>query len=173
MEFVFALALLLLALAIVALWISRRGRQAGGLPTGRVISADMGGWKRQEKPLYDPETGLAGRPDYLVEQNGAIIPVEVKSGWAPAEPHPGHLYQLAAYCLLVERTTNRRPPYGILHYRNRTFAIDYTPSLEDELLDLLEEVRLQQRRPEAARSHDSPARCARCGYRESCDQSLK
>jgi CRISPR-associated exonuclease Cas4 len=173
MEFLFFLAVVLLALAVAALWFSRRARRAGGLPPGRVISSDMGGWKRQEKPLYDPQSGLTGRPDYLVEQNGAIIPVEVKSGWAPSDPHPGHLYQLAAYCLLVERTWGSRPPYGILHYRNRTFAIDYTTALEEELLALVEELRLQQRRTEAARSHDSPARCARCGYRDTCDQRLK
>ena len=143
MEYVFILAILLLVLAVAALWISGRQRTAGGLPSGRVISADMGSWKRQEKPLYDPQSGLTGRPDYLVEKNGSVIPVEVKSGWAPSEPHPGHLYQLAAYCLLVERNWGSRPPYGILHYRNRTFAIDYTAVLEEELLALVEEIRLQ------------------------------
>lgn len=172
-DFFFLLAVFLLTLAVAALWFSRRVRRAGGLPAGRVISADTGGWKRQEKPLYDAQSGLTGRPDYLVEQAGAIIPVEVKSGWAPSEPHPGHLYQLAAYCLLVERTWGSRPPYGILRYRNRTFAIDYTTVLEEELLALVEEVRLQQRRVEAARSHDSPARCSRCGFRDTCDQRLK
>ena len=104
------LAGLLLVLALLALWLSSRQRAASGLPEGRVIAADTGSWKRLEKPLYDAQTGLTGRPDYIVEQAGALIPVEVKSGWAPAEPRNSHLFQLAAYCLLVERSSGKRPP---------------------------------------------------------------
>lgn len=167
-----ALALVFLMLAGAALWLSARQQRKAGLPPGRVITADMGGWKRPEKPLYDPQTGLTGRPDYLVKQGNTFIPVEVKSGWAPPEPHESHVYQLAAYCLLVERTHGSRPPYGILRYRNRTFAIDYTPRLEAALLELIETIHACQRRGEIDRSHNEPARCARCGYRKSCDQRL-
>ncbi len=167
------LAGLLLALALLALWLAARQRKAAGLPEGRVIAADMGRWKRPEKPLYDAETGLTGRPDYLVEQRGVLIPVEVKSAWAPAEPREGHLFQLAAYCLLVERSSGKRPPYGILHYRNRTFAIEYTPGLEAELRALLDEMHeAQQRRGEAHRSHEEPSRCARCGYKGVCEEKI-
>lgn len=173
MNWFLPLAALLLILALFAWWVAARQQRRAGLPGGRVIAADVGRWKRPEKPLYDAQAGLTGRPDYLVEQGGALIPVEVKSGWAPAEPRNSHLFQLAAYCLLVERTSGRRPPYGILHYRNRTFAIDYTPALEAELLDLLDEMRGQLQRGEARRSHEEPARCAGCGYRSACDQQLR
>jgi CRISPR-associated exonuclease Cas4 len=168
----YLVAAFLAVLAILAWIISNRQRRAAGLPEGRVVAADTGGWQRLEKPLYDPDTGLTGRPDYIVQRKGVVIPVEVKSGWAPAEPHESHLYQLAAYCRLVERTYGSRPPVGILHYRNRTFEIDYTPDLEAELLDLLEEIRLQARRGPANRSHNEPGRCARCGFRTVCDQKL-
>jgi CRISPR-associated exonuclease Cas4 len=94
----------------------------------------------------------------------------VKSGWAPDAPREGHLYQLAAYCLLVQRTTGQRPPYGLIAYRNRTFAVDYTPELEHRLLELMEALRQQER--EAHRSHEEPARCARCGYRSACNERL-
>lgn len=167
-----AFALVFLVLAGAALWFSARQYRKAGLPPGRVIAADMGGWKRPEKPLYDPQTGLTGRPDYLVKQGGRFIPVEVKSGWAPPEPHESHVYQLAAYCLLVERTYGGRPPYGILRYRNRTFAVDYTPRLEATLLELIETIHACQRRGEVDRSHAEPARCAHCGYRKGCDQRL-
>jgi CRISPR-associated exonuclease Cas4 len=170
--------LVLLAVALLVLWAASRQRRASGLPSGRVITSDTGMWKKVEKPLYDPVSGLTGRPDYLVEENGALIPVEVKSGRAPALPHDSHLYQLAAYCLLVERTYNQRPPYGILRYRDKTFSIDYTPVLERELLALMDAMRAQERssrraKGEApARSHHEPGRCARCGYRDICDQRL-
>jgi CRISPR-associated exonuclease Cas4 len=172
MNLALPLAGLLLFLAIGLLWLAARQRRASGLPAGRVVAADMGSWRRLEKPLYDPATGLAGKPDYILEQNGAFIPVEVKSTWAPAQPYDGHLFQLAAYCLLLERNGRPRPPYGILHYRNRTFAIDYTAVLEEHLLNLLDAIHTQQRHGEADRSHEQPTRCARCGYRQACDQRL-
>jgi CRISPR-associated exonuclease Cas4 len=172
MNWVLPFAGVLLILALIVLLAARRQQKESGLPAGRVIAADMGGWRQLEKPLYDPTSGLTGRPDYILEQGGVLIPVEVKSAWAPGEPHESHIFQLAAYCLLVEKTSGKRPPYGILHYRNRTFAVDYTPTLEMELRVILEEMRLQQRRGEAARSHDQPARCTRCGFREICDDRL-
>lgn len=166
------LGIFLLVAALVVLWIASRQRRATGLPSGRVIYSDTNRWNRVEKPLYDPISGLTGKPDYLVEEGGILIPVEVKSSRAPSIPHDSHVYQLAAYCRLVERMYHQRPPYGILHYRDRTFSIDYTPALEDELDALLDRIRDQEHQGEASRSHDEPARCARCGYRNICDQRL-
>lgn len=166
------LAVLLLVAALAVLWIAGKQRRSSGLPAGRVIYSDTNRWAKVEKPLYDPLAGLTGRPDYLVEENGVMIPVEVKSSRAPSLPYDSHVFQLAAYCLLVERAYGRRPPYGILRYRDRTFSIEYTPALQRELEDLLDEMRMQERRGEANRSHNEPARCARCGFRAVCDQRL-
>src|SRR5512133_532005 len=157
-------AVLLLCAALIILWLSGRQRHEAGLPAGRVIYTDTGAGSKVEKPMYDPVSGLTGKPDYLVAENGALIPVEVKSSRAPNLPYDSHVYQLAAYCLLVERTYGKRPPYGILRYRDRSFSIDYSPALENELEDLLDAIRLQERRGEADRSHEEPGRCARCGF---------
>ncbi|MHB8113412.1 MAG: CRISPR-associated protein Cas4 [Bellilinea sp.] len=166
------LALLLAAAALALLWLSRRQRQSAGLPAGRVLYSDPKVIGAPERPLYDPDTHLTGKPDYLVEEHGVVIPVEVKSGWAPPEPHPGHIYQLLAYCLLVEKTHGKRPPYGILRYRNRSFSIDFTPDAERELRSLLEEMHAAARHKELNRSHEDRSRCAHCGYRSICDQKL-
>jgi CRISPR-associated exonuclease Cas4 len=115
---------------------------------------------------------LTGKPDYLVEQNGKIIPVEVKSGRAPEAPYDSHIYQLAAYCLLVEKTYHTRPPYGIIHYENRDFSVDYTHDLENALVDLLVEIQRDTHKKNVPRSHEQPARCAKCGYRNVCDERL-
>jgi CRISPR-associated exonuclease Cas4 len=162
----------LLLLALVLLWQSGRKQRSAGLPGGRVIYTDTGAWGKVEKPLYDPALGLTGKPDYLVEKNGQLIPVEVKSGRAPEAPYDSHIYQLAAYCLLVERTMGSRPPYGIIHYNDRDFAVDYTPDLENSLLDLLADIRRDERREEVDRSHDSPARCNKCGFRNICEEKI-
>ena len=104
------IALILVVAAVLLLWLGQRQQRSAGLPAGRVLYADPKIIGAPERPLYDADTHLTGKPDYLVDDNGKIIPVEVKSGWAPPEPHPGHIYQLLAYCLLVERTYEKRPP---------------------------------------------------------------
>jgi len=166
------LALALIIIALLLLWLSARRQMEAGLPGGRVIYTDTRGWGPVEKPLYDPGLGLTGKPDYLVEKGSQIIPVEVKSSRVVDAPYDSHIYQLAAYCLLVQRTLGSRPPYGILRYNNRTFAIDYTPQLETALIELLNEMRVSGEHKEQDRSHNSPERCARCGYRSTCDQAL-
>jgi CRISPR-associated exonuclease Cas4 len=162
----------LLLLFVILLWQSGRTQRAAGLPGGRVIYTDTRAWGKVEKPLYDSSLGLTGKPDYLVEQKGRYIPVEVKSGRAPQAPYDSHIYQLASYCYLVEKTMGSRPPYGIIHYENRDFAIDYTPELENALLDILAEMRRDDHRHEVQRSHESSARCAKCGFRHVCEQKL-
>ena len=166
------LSLFLLLLALLFFWHSSRQRQAAGLPGGRVIYTDTRGWGKLERPLFDRTLGLTGKPDYLIRQNGQIIPVEVKSGRAPGAPYDSHIYQLAAYCLLVERAYGVRPSHGILHYQDRDFAVDYTPALESSLLDILADMKRDEVRDQVDRSHEQTARCARCGFRNVCDQSL-
>lgn len=166
------LALALVLLAFYLLWQSGRSRRAAGLPGGRVIYSDTRAWGKSDRPLYAQGLALTGKPDYLVEQEGRIIPVEVKSGRAPETPYDSHIYQLAAYCLLVDKAYGKRPPYGIIHYTDRDFAIDYTPQLESSLLDLLAEMRRDERRHDVPRSHESAARCRGCGFRQDCDDAL-
>ena len=166
------LGLTILLIALVLFIISGVQRRASGLPGGRVIYSDTRAWGKVEKPLFDHDLGLTGKPDYLVEQSGKIIPVEVKTGRTPPAPYDSHVFQLAAYCLLVHRTTGKRPPHGIIHYPGRDFAVDYTPELEHALLDLVADIRIDEQHAEVSRSHDEAQRCQRCGFRDTCDQSL-
>jgi CRISPR-associated exonuclease Cas4 len=166
------LALLLVLLAILLFWQSSRQRSEAGLPGGRVIYTDTRAWGEVEKPLFAHELGLTGKPDYLVERGGLIIPVEVKTGRTPAAPYDSHIFQVAAYCLLVEKTYGKRPPYGIIHYPGRDFAVDYTEQLESSLLDQLAEIKRDEVRSNVPRSHADPARCRGCGFKKICDESL-
>lgn len=162
----------LFILAFIFFLQSNRQRKAAGLPGGRLIYTDTRGWGKLEKPLFYSALELTGKPDYLIEKNGQIIPVEVKSGRAPEAPYDSHIYQLAAYCLLVEKTYRKRPPYGIIHYSNRDFAVDYTRELEESLLDLLADMKRDEHKHDVPRSHEQAARCAKCGFRKVCDQKL-
>jgi CRISPR-associated exonuclease Cas4 len=166
------LAVLLFLLGLILLFQATRKRHATGLPGGQIIYTDTSKWDPVEKPLFDALIGLSGKPDYLVRQDNAIIPVEVKSSKIAETPYDSHIYQLAAYCRLVETAYKVRPAYGILHYPNRTFRIDYTADLENEMIDLLFDIRSQANRKDVRRSHDNSRRCVRCGYRSNCEQSL-
>jgi CRISPR-associated exonuclease Cas4 len=165
-----------LGLALATLWLAGRSRAATGLPAGRLVYADTTRWRPVERPLFSHIHRLTGRPDYLVRSRRDLIPVEVKSGRAPVDgPYASHILQLAAYCLLVEETYGRRPPYGILLYAEdaeQAIEIDYTPAMEEELLTVLDEIRLALAEGDAPRDHDHVARCRACGYRNACDQSL-
>jgi CRISPR-associated exonuclease Cas4 len=166
------LGLSLLLIAFVLLFISGHQRRSAGLPGGRVVYTDTRSWGTVEKPLFDADLGLTGKPDYLVEQNGRFIPVEVKTGRTPDAPYDSHIFQVVVYCLLVHKTYGKRPPHGLIHYPERDFAVDYTPALESALLDLLADMRRDEHRASVERSHNEAARCHRCGFRHACDQKL-
>jgi CRISPR-associated exonuclease Cas4 len=169
----FALLLLLVGTAVWLWQRSRKLRDESGLPDGEVIYSDVGTWFPNTTPLYAAEFALSGKPDYLVQQeNGSVVPVEVKSSRAPDAPWEGHILQLAAYCLLVDEVYGKRPSFGILQYKDKAFAIDYTDELEEDLLDLLAEMRDNLFQGELERDHKDWRRCAGCSVRKGCFDRL-
>lgn len=166
--------IILLVIGVLLWLLARWLRQGSGVPQGRVIYTDTGAWGRLEKPLFSQVLQLTGKPDYLVDTKQGFIPVEVKSAGAPpGGPYESHIFQLAAYCVLVEEAYQQRPAYGLIKYADKTLAVDFTPQLESDLLDLLDEMRADEDEGDVARSHDSVARCRRCGFREVCDEALE
>ena len=167
------LGIALLLLAVVAWLRSRELWQQAGLPAGEVIFSDTGNWYKQAKPLYSAQFQLTGKPDYLIQQaNGLIIPVEVKSRSAPSQPNEGHVFQLAAYCLLVEEVYGIRPDHGIIQYNDRAYSVRYSEEIEEQLLETLAAMREDLFAEELDRSHEERRRCRRCPYRAYCDQRL-
>lgn len=185
----FGFLIAFLAALVVGWWLLRlgnRARSVSGLPSGEVIYSDTGAWQRQERPLISRQFGLVGKPDYLVETGAgrAPIPVEVKSGSPPTRPYPGHILQLAAYCLLVEETWHVAPDFGLLHYagqanggttpssRLATLRIPYTPQLRAQLLATLTAMRADRQAVNVARSHTEAVRCQHCGLAHACTEKL-
>ncbi len=142
------------------------------MPKGRTIYLDTDHLSPNRKNLYDPNTGITGRPDYLVKSGNQIIPVELKSSTAPKQPYYSHILQLGAYCLLVDQLFEIRPDFGILHYPDRTYRIPYTRELEKQVLETISAIDSQMGQPSMNRSHGAALRCRHCGYRENCDQRL-
>jgi CRISPR-associated exonuclease Cas4 len=170
-----ALAFFALAAAILFLRLAHIERAATGLPfDARIVYADTGAWRRVEQPLFTRRYALAGKPDYVVEQNESVIPVEVKPNRTAPAPRDSDVMQLAAYGLLVEETMarGRAVPYGLLKYRDAVFQIDFTDKLRADLIDLMESMRCDVAEHDVARSHTESRRCRACGYRAECDQAL-
>ena len=150
-------------LLAIALWLALRARsglQQSGLPQGRLVYADTGRWSAVAQPYFSQRYRLTGKPDYLVDSDDGLVPVEVKHTAAPAggQAYASHVMQLAAYCLLVEEAHGEAPPYGLIRYNDATVQIDYTQTLRSRLLELLDdlrasrgmaEVRAQPSRPRA------------------------
>lgn len=160
-------------LLVLALWLARRarrGQRQSGLPQGRLVYADTGRWSAVAKPYFSARHGLTGKPDYLVDTDEGLVPVELKRTVAPigGQAYPAHVMQLAAYCLLVEEAHGQAPPHGLIRYADATVQIDYTPALRQALLDLLAEMRQARKEQDVRRSHDDPARCWGCGVRHAC-----
>jgi len=167
--FLLAVALGLLGMGLVLWGLSTAALRRAGLPGRDIVLSDTE-LHPMRKPLVDPELGLSGRPDYVVRLSEEVwIPVEIKSSLAPQRPYPGHVYQLVAYAVLLERVLGKRVPYGFIRYPNRTFRISLNQGLYEEFFALLERMHTYLARgEEPGRSHTSPARCRACGYREIC-----
>ncbi len=187
MLLLYAAFLLLLAVAIAARIAARGRARSTGLPAGRLVYSDTGfavgkiapaklnaEGERQERALVSLKYGLTGRPDYLVRTREGVVPVEAKSTRRPSSglPYESHLMQLAAYCLLVEDQLGERVPYGVVRYADGEARVEYTPELREALIGLIEEIRVARDAEEVHRSHDERQRCASCGFRDVCDESL-
>ncbi len=162
----------LLILSIIVWGISHWQRNRLRFPAGRVIHIDTERLRKPEGTLFSANYSLVGRPDYLINQGGWIIPIEVKSGVAPVTPFHSHLFQLAAYGLLVKEHFGRVPPYGILKYRDKAVEIPFTGTLLDEVSTVLDAIQADASKTAVGRSHDEPKRCRACGFRAVCDQRL-
>lgn len=162
--------LLVIAVGVGLVWRARRQRRALGIPAGDVVYQDI--TEHPGELLTSAAHRLRGRPDFLLDIDGALIPVEAKTGATPTYPYHGHIMQVIAYCVLVEAATGTRPPYGVIRYPEAQFAVDFTPELEARLIDLLAAMQRDRRAPTVHRQHTRSSRCEACGYRAVCDERL-
>lgn len=139
---------------------------------GRVRASDAG-VAAPSRVLRSARLGLAGKPDYLVEEHGRIVPVELKPNRRAERPWLRDVVQLAAYCVLLEELEPRFGGYGYLRYAERTFRIDLTDSLRAELLRTLAGLREDLAAADVSPNHTDPRRCARCALVRRCGQAVE
>jgi CRISPR-associated exonuclease Cas4 len=116
---------------------------------------------------------LIGRPDYILEEGGELIPVERKDRMLThSGPHESERLQLAAYCLLLEEREGRPMHRGRLQYQNTSLDITFDEALRRKLLTTLAAIQASADLVDVRRSHPSPARCRTCAFRMQCTESL-
>jgi CRISPR-associated exonuclease Cas4 len=168
-----AIALVLLIGASAALFMSQSQRD--GAERARERSKVHGriayiGEAGTAPVLRSDEYGLSGRPDYILEIDGGLVPVEVKTGRVPRGPLFSHVIQLAAYCLLLEKEGT--VTHGILRYGDVEHIIAFDENLRYLLLKKMEEMQAAIASGEVHRDHDRPGKCRSCSRRDSCPEKL-
>ena len=137
-----------------------------------AIEGDIRYVGRQTSRLLKSERyGLTGRPDYILERGGEIIPVEVKSGRKPKGPLFSHVLQVAAYCLLLEEEGNK-VSHGILRYGDMEHEVEFDAEMRSLLLGKLKEMRRLKVTEDVHRNHHRPGKCHSCSRREMCPERL-
>jgi len=160
-----------LPLAVVAIGLGVTAAALRGLSArhrdrryGSLVAVDAGA----PVTLASSRYGLRGRPDLLRRgADGRLVPIELKSRTAPSGGPPfSHLVQVWAYCLLVEESEGRPPPYGVLRYSDGAeFRVRWDRPARERLLGLRAEIA----RPYDGRATPSRAKCARCAWNRVCD----
>ena len=123
--------------------------------------------------LVDEVSGLRGRPDQIVIIDGEFIPVEQKTGKIPKKPHKSHRLQLLAYISLVETSTGKTPPYGVLRYGDDdVHQVFWDQHAQQHLEQSIIEVQRLMVEGGAKRNHEREGKCRNCSRRYACSDSL-
>ncbi len=168
-----AIALVLLMGASMSLYLSQANQD--GAERARKRSKVRGnityiGENGSAPVLRSEAHGLTGRPDYILEIDGGLVPVEVKTGRVPRGPLFSHIVQLAAYCLLLE--SEGEVTHGILRYGDVEHIIAFDENLRSLLLKKLDEMRTAEALGEVHRDHGRPGKCRSCSRRDHCPERL-
>jgi len=121
------------------------------------------------KSFFSKRYRISGKPDYIVRREKRYIPVELKSG-NYNRPQKNHVFQLAAYCQLVEENYRVFVPYGILVYGEQNqFNIPFDPRVRFELEKTINEMRRVIKKGKITMMSRESFRCKSCSMRDYCD----
>jgi len=160
-------SLVILAIGFLLRLSARSSANALGLD-GQVIAGTGGDADLFVSDAY----GLVGKPDYVTDQDGELVPIERKSRSIKGRPFEGEILQLAAYGLLIEERFGKPVSRGVLQYQNASVDIALDEQLRSKLLTAISALKDAQCLSDVGRDHHHPARCRACGYRQTCPDTL-
>ena len=147
----------------------REKKNSFGIPDGRILYSDL---NVPAAPLFSKRSCLIGKPDYIIRKEKHCIPVEVKSGGG-LHPLKSQVLQLAAYCQILEETSEVFVPEGILVYNNVPYTIPFDPKLRFELESVMKTMRASLRNGVVQRNHQDLARCRYCSMKRYCTDEVR
>jgi CRISPR-associated exonuclease Cas4 len=168
------LALLLLIGASFALFLSlSAARKAEGKRQEHAINGEIR-YVDKDRPrmLRSERYGLLGRPDYILEVEGEMVPVEMKSGRTPRGPLFSHILQVGAYCLMLQEE-GQKVNRGILRYGDIEHEIEFDQELKDLVISKVADMRELQKTGEVHRNHHRPGKCHSCSRKDMCPERLE
>ncbi|MCD6111415.1 MAG: Dna2/Cas4 domain-containing protein [Thermoplasmata archaeon] len=164
------------ALAAAGAYHSMSSQRLTSWVGGRVVAQSLASGRG---PLLKSTTlGISGRPDAIVVEGGAKVPVEIKYGRVPRGPFFSHIMQLAAYLYVMREGEGKKPSYGYIRYvpregEPRDFRVDWSEELEELLKKFVGEIReAEEGLREVHRNHRRKGKCLHCSRRESCPERL-
>jgi CRISPR-associated exonuclease Cas4 len=145
-------------------------KKSNKIQRGEITYSDL---NKPAKPFFSKCYRITGKPDYIIKKNNSYIPVEVKTG-KHTSLHKNHIFQIAAYCQLLEENYGGFVPYGILVYNSQQqYKIPFDPKMRYELESVIKKMRLTIKNNNITRNHDEPSKCVNCSMRIYCDNKLK
>jgi CRISPR-associated protein Cas4 len=136
---------------------------------GKIAYSDL---NKQNKPFFSKCYRITGKPDYIVMKDNNYIPVEVKTG-INIELQKNHIFQLAAYCHLLEENYGGFVPYGILVYNDiNHYKIPFNPKIRFEFESTLKNMRYTMKTGNITRNHSDYNRCRGCSMRTYCNMKI-
>ncbi len=148
--------------------------------TGSVLYSDADHTQPTETlscDLPDAVGALVGKPDYILKQEGRLIPLEYKSGRAPQRLFPSHEHQVAAYFLLIESRygAGAAPSHGVVRFSDgKEFRVENSAGLRQTVIDQARRmIDISRGAVEAHRDHHSRAKCAACEYFPVCGERIE
>lgn len=135
---------------------------------GEINYIDRG----RSRMLRSERLGLQGRPDYILEIEGELVPVDLKSGRTPRGPLFSHIMQVSAYCLLLQEE-GKNVTHGILRYKEAEHEVEFNEDMRKLVLSKLDEMRELGSTGKVHRNHNRPGKCHSCSRREACPERLE
>ena len=139
------LALMLLVYLIIILWDlfekkRTRIQEDTGLSSKATMVALQGSNILPSKTFISEELGLSSTPDGLLQENGFLIPIDIKP--LSKKIQDRHVTEMMVHLRLIEENTGKVPPYGILLMgpEKRRVEIKNLPDKQRHLETIIDEM---------------------------------
>ncbi|MEM3414687.1 MAG: CRISPR-associated protein Cas4 [Thermoproteota archaeon] len=147
----------------------KKERRRTTLLGGKTIKVEQ---KWTALQLKSEKLGIEGIVDMVVKTPEGYAVIEYKMTTMPKRIMPGHLYQAAAYAMLVEEAFRTVVRKLYVHYEksNKLLEIPMTENIRRHVLWTIEQIRSiieKEKLPPAK----SSGKCKSCGYRWICREA--